>query len=589
MLFLIRKLGKLLRGKVTPFQIVVGCLLGAMLGFMPGFMQAPGLIVFLSFALLLINGNLILAGLVGLASKLVSLLLLPVSFAIGRVLLDGPTEGLFRRLINAPVTALFGFENYVTTGGLLLGGLIGLITGLLISRAITGFRTKMVGLNESSPRYQEMAGKKWVKIATFVFIGGGAKKPDYAALLEKKMGNPIRPLGVVLVALCFVFGFIAYQFFSSTIVTTVLRSGLEKTVGATVDLENADLDLKSGRMTLTGLAAADPNALGTDLFRADKIEADVSGVNLLRKRLQLDRIVVTGATSGEKRKVPGRRTVPAPKTSNQVGVPLPDTKSIDDYLKNAKVWKERLAQAKKWMDKISGPPAEESTDGKSESLEERLSRLAKEQGYASVTADHLIEGAPTLLISELQANKVTVSQLPGESLDIVAHNLSTQPALAGGAPTIAITSASDNVAFKADFAGISASGGDNALSFHYRGIPVDQVMSNLKSTETTLKGGTIDLAASGRYFASSGTIDLPLEATLHDTTLSLGGRDTHLSSFTLPIGLAGSLDNPRIKVDAKSLGNLALKAGTDALKEKAADKLKGKAGGLFDSILGGKK
>ncbi|MBE36524.1 MAG: hypothetical protein CMI16_13380 [Opitutaceae bacterium] len=169
---------------------------------------------------------------------------------------------------------------------------------------------------------------------------------------------------------------------------------------------------------------------------------------------------------------------------------------------------------------------------------------------------------------------------------IAANNLSTQPGLASASPKISITSASDKVAFEADFGGISAGGGDNALSFHYRGLPVDQIMGSLKSTKTTLKGGTVDVAASGRYFTSSGAIDLPLEATLHDTPLSLAGRDTKVSSFTLPIGLTGQLDNPRIKVDAKSLGNLAIKAGTDALKGKATEQLKDKAGGLFNKLLG---
>lgn len=594
MLFLFRKIGALLRGKATPFQIMAGCMLGAMLGFMPGFSHAPGLIVVLSFALVLINANLLLAALVGLGAKLLSLLLLPVSFYAGRALLDGPTEGLFKALINAPVFALFGFESYVATGGLVVGGIIGLVAGILITRSITAFRTKMAGLSQNSPRYQELMGKTWMRFGTFVLAGGGLKDPDYAALLQKKTGNPIRPIGVVFVIVCVVFGVVAYQFFASQIVTTALRSGLEQANGATVDLANADLDLKSGRMTLTGLAVADPNALDTDLLRAEKIEADVSGANLLRKRLQLDRVVVTDATSGETRRVPGRRISSAAEPAKPIQ--WPDAKNIGDYIENAQIWRERLAQAKQWLDKISGPPDaksdESTTDGEApaeEGLEARLRRLAESQGYASLTAAHLIEGAPTLLISEIQANKVTVAQLPGEVLNIVAHNLSTQPGLATGAPEITITSASDKVGFQAKFGGLSATTGDNILAFHYRGVPVDSVMKNLKSTATTLKGGTIDLAASGRYFTTTGEVDLPLKATINNSTLSLSGRDTKVSSFTLPIGLTGSLDNPRIKVDAKSLGDLALKAGTDALKEKATEKLKEKAGGIFDSLIGGKK
>ena len=90
-MFLLRKFGVLLRGKATPFQIIAGCLLGAWLGFMPGFFHAPGLIVVLTLALIFLNANLFLAGIVGLAAKLLSFVLLPVSFNLGRALLDGPT------------------------------------------------------------------------------------------------------------------------------------------------------------------------------------------------------------------------------------------------------------------------------------------------------------------------------------------------------------------------------------------------------------------------------------------------------------------------------------------------------------------
>lgn len=582
-MFLLRNLGHLLRGKTTPFQVIAGCVLGAWLGFMPGFTHAPGLIVVLSLALVLLNANLFLAALIGLAAKAASLLLMPASFQVGRALLDGPTEGLFRQLINAPGFALFGFESYVATGGLVIGGLFGLVAGTLIARGIQSFRGKMAALDQGSPRFHEITSKPWARGATFLFAGGGLKNPDYAALLaQSKIGNPIRPIGAVLVVLATVLAAVTYQFFAAEIITVQLRSGLEFANGATVDLESAELDLKSGRMALRGVAAADPNALGTDLLRATLIEADVSGVNLLRKRVQLDRVVVSGATSGEARRVPGIRLASAAEPSKPIQ--WPDAKTIEDYWKNAQVWRERLAQMKQWMEKISGPAAPQGTAD--ETLEQRLRRLAAEQGYARVKATHLVEGAPTFLITELLAAGVTVSQLPGEKLDIKARYLSTQPGLAGGAPELSITTASDRLGFNARFNGLSAAPGENTLAFHYRALPVDTVMQDLKvSGGTVLTGGTIDLAATGRYLSAGGEIDLPLKATLKDTTMNLGGRATKVSSFTLPIGLTGSLSNPRIKVDAKSLGDLALKAGTDALKEKATEKLGDKAGEFFKKLV----
>lgn len=583
-MFFLRKIGTLLRGNATPFQLVVGCLLGSWLGFMPA-AHSPGLIAALTLALVLLNANLFLAALVGLAANAASLLLMPVSFHAGRFLLDGPSEGLFRQLINAPVFALFGFESYVATGGLVVGGVFGLVIGLLIARGLQSFRRKMVAIDQNSPRFHELVHKPWARCATFVFAGGGLKNPDYAALLaQSKIGNPIRPLGAVLVVLAGILAFVSYQFFASDIITAQLRSGLELANGATVDLEGAELDLKSGRLALHGIAAADPNALGTDLFRATLIEADVSGVNLLRKRLQLDRVVVSGATSGEARRLPGRRLASAAEPSKPIQ--WPDAKTIEDYWKNAQVWRERLAQLKQWLDKISGPAAPTGTGGPEETIDERLRRLAAEQGYASVKAAHLIEGAPTLLVTELKAAGVTVSQLPGEKLDITARNLSTQPGLAGGAPEISITTASDRLGFNAAFRGLSATPGENTLAFHYRGLPVDSIMKELKvAGGTVLTGGTIDLTATGRYLAKDGAIELPLQATLKDTTLNLGGRATKVSSFALPIGLTGSLSNPRIKVDSKSLSDLALKAGTDALKEKATEKLQEKLGDKAGDFL----
>ncbi len=596
MLFL-RKFGALLRGKATPFQIIAGCMLGAMLGFMPGFAHAPGLIVTLSFILIVLNANLLLATTIGLVAKLLSLALLPLSFAVGRFLLDGPTEALFRRLINAPVLALCGFESYVATGGLLLGALFGLVSGGLIARAIRLFRARMANLGQNSERFQQAMAKTWVRVAVWVLAGGGLKTPDYAALQQKKIGNPVRPLGVALVVLTVVLGFILNQFFAASIITTALRSGLEQANGATVNLEGADLDLKAGRLTLTGLAMADPNALSTDLLRATRIEADVSGVNLLRKRLQLDRVVVEGATSGETRRVAGRLTRPAPETKKNT--PAIDAETLERYLKNAQVWRERLAQVKQWFDKFAGdarpaPSAAADPTTPAETLAQRLQRFAAEKGYAAVTASHLVDGAPTLLVSELRAAAVKVKAVPGETFDLVARNLSTQPRLTPGAPMIVVTTSSDRIGLNLDLRGLAAAGGANALAFHYRGIPVDSFAGDLKfSGQQPLSGGTVDLSANGSYDAASGNIDLPLSAVLDQTTLTLNGKTIPVSHFTLPIGLTGSLANPRIKVDAKSLHDLALKAGTDALKAKATDALKekmgGKAGGLLDSFLGGRK
>lgn len=54
---IIRKIGKIVLGNVTPFQIAAACTLGAMIGFLLGFSQAPGLLIALLVFLFILNAK----------------------------------------------------------------------------------------------------------------------------------------------------------------------------------------------------------------------------------------------------------------------------------------------------------------------------------------------------------------------------------------------------------------------------------------------------------------------------------------------------------------------------------------------------
>ena len=213
--------------------------------------------------------------------------------------------------VSAPVLALFGFEYYATTGGLALGLVFGLVAAGVIISAVRSFRTRMAKLEEGSEAYKKYASKKWVKVLTFVLIGGNKGKRTYAELNAKRYGLPIRPLGVVFALLLVGLGFLINALARDEIVTAMLKRGMESANGATVDIENAELNFGSGRLLITGFAMADPERLDTDLLRAKTIEADVSSRDLLRKRIALDGVVARDAYTGEKRLIPGHRTRPA--------------------------------------------------------------------------------------------------------------------------------------------------------------------------------------------------------------------------------------------------------------------------------------
>lgn len=609
---LFRKIGALIRGKVTPFQIMAACVLGAVVGFLPGWTKAPGLMVLATLLLIVLNANLFIAGLVGLGARLLSLAAAPLIFKLGRVLIDGPTSRLFESMINAPVLALCGFEYYCTAGGLLAGLVSGVIVGLLAVGLVTAYRRKMVDLEKNSERFKAYSTKRWVKILTWILVGSGpGKGVTYEQLLTKRIGNPIRVAGAIFAVLAIVLAFLVQGFLRGTILTAAAQSALERVNGATVDIGTVDLSLKEGRLTLTGLAMADPNQLDTDLFRAATLEADVSAASLLRKRMKLDRVLIRDASSGEKRAVPGVRIGSEPGES-EPETPVEGTKSLEDYFKDAEAWRQRLAQAQRWLEKLSGPadesaPAPEApgeTAAKTETLEERLRRQAQELGYHRVKATHRVQESPTFAVTELAAEQVRLAQLPNETLGITARHLSTHPNLLKEVPSVEITSSGNTLGFATRLGQFAASPTNNTLAVHYHGLPTDSVAGQLKiEGNQPLSGGTIDLDATGIWSTAGGVnVNLPLKATLRQVTLAISGmQPTKVEHLEIPVGIEGPLNSPRIRVDDKGLANALAKAGVQKakdelqsraeqeLKKQAGDQVGEQGGKLLRGILGGGK
>jgi hypothetical protein len=359
---------------------------------------------------------------------------------------------------------------------------------------------------------------------------------------------------------------------------------LEEVNGATVDVGGVDLGLREGRIAVDGLALADPNALGQDLFRAARLEADVDQFDVLRRRLHVARIVVSEARSGVERETPGekvasRRGEVAQRTREKIEDLGEDEYTLEDVVAQVELWKGRLEQARDWIDRVAGNPAEgEAGD---ETWTERLEREVRERGWASITADHLIDEAPALRLSELVVDGVQATWLGGRTFDIKGFELSSQPALVDAAPRLEIASRDGAVDIVVDLAPVSRKGGEGALRFHWTGLSVDEVMAQLSIPGgSPLAGGTLDLVLDGAWDGGRiGHVNLPLKATLRNTVLTLKGIDpTPLDELVLPIGLRGPIDSPRIRFDASALTDALVAAGKQELANKVGELLEGEVG-----------
>lgn len=579
MFFQIRDIGEFFRGDATPFQLLSATILAGIISFLPGFSQSPGLLVAAVLLFLILNTNFFVAGFVAAGGKLLSLFLLPVTFELGHRLIDSVATPLFTRLINGPVTAWFGFDNYVATGGLILGAGYGLLTGIVVVALLTGFRRQMARASQSGSGERLTANPLSGALA-WVFFGSKVDE-NWEALAKRKIGKPVRITGLVLTAGLAALLFAAPRFISPQWLARLACTQIAPSYGATVNMERMELDLASGKLAVTNLALCNPNDLASNTFEAARLEANLSTADLLSRKYALDRLQVSGAKVGAPRTSPGHRVGRVPKPSQSPGT-TPDADgqsvfSIDTTLKQAKEWKERLAQIKTWLEKFSPSPADKPPGRAGETLEERLRRQAQELGYANVFASHRIEQSPRFTIRELIAQGVTIHSLPGEVVDVAGANLSTQPQLVTGASTLRAESRSGKLGLT-----LTLDQDTGPLTFHYDELPVDTVRGWMSNPDPfPFTGGNFKLSGNGTLTGTQ--IHLPVQVTPVGSQIRLAGAPRPCPQIPFALLLTGSLDNPKIRPELKGMLRGAqdqlLQQGTEVLKtriqEKVGDKLKG--------------
>jgi hypothetical protein len=600
---ILRKIGKTFLGKATPFHLIVSCMFGAWLAFAAPMGQAPAYWVAMVALLLVLPVNLFLSGLTGMVAYPLGLALLPASFHVGRVLLDGPTRPLFQALINAPFTALMGFEYYAHTGGIVVGGLLGAFLGWLFVKLVRRLRRGYRNLDTKSEKFRQWSSKWYVGLATWLLLGAKPSAATYEKIEAKRIGMPIRIPGVIIAVLVVAgFFFAAYQL-SGPVLTGHLRTALEEANGATVDLKKAEILLGEASVEIGALAMADPNALETDILRGLHLQADLGVGKLLSRRFQVDKLIISQAVSGAKRETPGKLTGTQPEPHDApagegAGEGEEEAKSIDDYLEDAKQWRERLAQTRRWLEQLSGRPDPEDEPGATRDLR----RWADDLGYMRVAAEHLITGSPRFTIGELRIEGLEAMQLGGKPFDIVGENLSTNPRLLDKTPRLSLRARDGSVVFDLALAAAAKGGkGTNAIEIVWKGLPADVIGQQLKVAGTApIQGGTIDFEAKGTWGANGlGTIDLPFNVTLNNTTLVLPGvgKPQKIDRLELPLRVFGQLDDPRILFREKDLSAALVAAGKGELVKRldkeigkhVPDDVKKKASGLLDKLTGDKK
>jgi hypothetical protein len=389
-------------------------------------------------------------------------------------------------------------------------------------------------------------------------------------------------MAAILVASVWVFA----EYFSQPVLTRVAQSSLQTMNGATVDLTAASIGLSNGKATMRGLAIADSKDLGKDVFAADTLEAQIDTGELLRKRVVVKNLVSDTARTGSTRTTPGRKN-PDVVAPPEPPAPPAGTKSIEDWVKDYEVLKQRLQQAQEWIEAISGgddAPAAEPTPEQKQAERKRQEAA----GLAKVVATHLLDAAPRFVIENVAIKGIGFSiDGKADKLDLIASNLSDAPSLVDGDLKFSLSAQSGAMAMgfmKPGRASVATDKRSLGVNFAMTGLPVDSVFGSLKvAGAAPLRGGTMNLKLDGGFArgATGLSLDAPLDVTLQQTTFAFAGaKETKVESLLLPIGLRGPLTRPSVSLDDKVLQDALLKAGQAEL----ANFVQGQAGKLLGGV-----
>ena len=555
----IRKIGKILRGGAGRRGIILGTLFGVLIAFNPGVSLTLLLAVLIT---LLLNANVSFV-MIGLAiGKPLSLLLAKVSFLTGFGIIHNiGLEGMFRALVNAPVTALMKLDVYAMVGGLPYALVIGLGLGLLFSSIVMRTRSKMLQAAENE-KIGKAVGNKFSRF--LLRLAFGKNKLSQHELEETKKEPLFRKAGLILVGVVLLIS-LAMEFF---LLDHTLKKSIQKSIsaitGAQVDIADAHLSLARGSLQIEGLQITDPDKPTHNLFQVESLKAELDVPDLLAKRFTIDLLsgsVVKrdvlrekpGALYPEKRKPPEEKEP----SDNALG------KTLKDYFSKA----ENIEQyGSKLYEYLQKRPEKEAPEIDQEETPHRA--VAQQPSYLQAAAD-LSDKYPTWLIRRIEIVDIDLgNSLPPQAL--VGTELSSNPRLNQKATELALKPVENGEAAASEALAhvvlrFDSPNTPHTLAVHVNALNFGKHLETSDSFPISFEEGKVDISTEGTFLPDG--IELPFSLLVHgmkadvDEGGKILGMDAALAAdvfasveqLSIEGSLIGPLYAPRVNVDMDKL------------------------------------
>ncbi|WP_212789166.1 TIGR03546 family protein [Francisella halioticida] len=569
--YIFDKMKSTIFSKITPFQLILTSLFAFVFGFIPGISYSPLLFVGVLFLVIILRINIGVFVFISIIAKALSFVLEAVSFSLGRFLLDGFTQPIFKTLVNTPVVAYAGFDYYLVTGAFIFSVILGLIFGVIIAKAYKKVVAKMSVIKTGTEIYNKITKNFFVKIASWIFLGKNIAKIDWVKMKNRKFRQPFRITGVILIGLIIAAIFYSPEVLETSLVSNIIKQQLTKANGATVDYDSLNLNLTDARLKITGLGAADPIDLNKDRFYAKSISASINISNLLTRQIALKDVVVDGVSFDKQRESKGKLYTNNTKPKSQEENELAKKQAIDNLKKigggiqqvnlqqlkdNAKEVKNIASNIKGAVEFLSSFRSNETKVTDSQVKQQIITPKDQAQvyGYANVINESLRDKYPSFVVQNIDVKDYK----DGDTLyDATITNISTNPELLAKPTKIGIKS-TNNQNLDVGVVISNKPNIDNTVKFNLDNVAGDAIKG------LTVQGIGFDaksLAVSGKgTWQFSGvrnvTFNIPLQLKFKNVAISFNQFKQKVSDLTLKGVVSGDLNNVGFGLDTSSLKNL---------------------------------
>lgn len=577
----LKKILAVFRGSVSPVMIFISITLGFWFGLVPDFAGFHVAVLAVVFLLNVHIGLFLLSGALG---KALCFAAAPVLYHIGMAVREN-LSGVLNALASVPIVGMTDFSRYSVAAALVVGPVIGAIAGLLMARSVISFRTALLRFEEGSEKFRKWYSNRWVRILDRLLIG---KRTKDAKTLFSAKTKIFRKAGVAIAVLILGGSAAAMYVVKDSMARDYAVKTMTKANGAEVNLENLNLSVLGGDVSVAGIQVTDPNKPEYNQVAIDKIAADASVYDLLLGRLVMENVEISNVRFDQKRATPGEVVTvavaaPEPFDPCEFTVDADDIAKLEKYFKDAKALKEKLQKARKWLPRSqadpNAAPAVEAEQVPHKYLDYLLARAPA-------------EASPRMLAKRILIEKVLIpSNLFGNS-DVVIQNVSDSARVARLPVTFAMKSHDTGAAVNIKF-DYSSDDPTPKVTGDFNDLDLSKLQSSLSgSSGLTFESGTASGTFSGTV--TNRAIDLTIGVAVKNMKARAQGNDflgldpeiasealSVLNNLSTKIRVVGPITEPRLVFDVKGLQdafkNAALEAGKKRLQQEV-DKQKEKLG-----------